>query len=122
MGWSDERITPPEEPAPGARTEPAAVTSPPPKRAPAEPTAAVTPSPDTDALYRATHVTHFVEHDPGTAIGKWDAYLAAAPRGRFSTEARKKPRPVPGPARPLRRSHAGSRALRPRRVRRLSAE
>jgi hypothetical protein len=41
-----------------------------------------------DALYRAAHTAHFVRHDAAAALGAWDAYLAAAPRGRFSLEAR----------------------------------
>ncbi|XXY50641.1 hypothetical protein WME91_05805 [Sorangium sp. So ce269] len=43
--------------------------------------------PDTDALYQAAHRAHFVERDPSAALGAWDAYLAAAPRGRFAVEA-----------------------------------
>jgi hypothetical protein len=39
-------------------------------------------------LYRAAHRAHFVEQDPGAALGAWDAYLRAAPGGRFSLEAR----------------------------------
>ncbi|MGK3984285.1 hypothetical protein WME99_14675 [Sorangium sp. So ce136] len=43
--------------------------------------------PDTDALYQAAHRAHFVERNPSAALGAWDAYLAAAPRGRFAVEA-----------------------------------
>ncbi|WP_437751333.1 tetratricopeptide repeat protein [Sorangium sp. So ce1389] len=43
--------------------------------------------PDADALYQAAHRAHFVERNPSAALGAWDAYLAAAPRGRFATEA-----------------------------------
>ncbi|WP_437662767.1 tetratricopeptide repeat protein [Sorangium sp. So ce1182] len=43
--------------------------------------------PDTDALYQAAHRAHFVERNPSVALGAWDAYLAAAPRGRFAVEA-----------------------------------
>ncbi len=39
-------------------------------------------------LYRAAHRAHFAEHDPAAALGAWDAYLRAAPSGRFSLEAR----------------------------------
>lgn len=42
---------------------------------------------DAHALYQAAHRTHFVEHNPGAALTAWNAYLAAAPRGRFSVEA-----------------------------------
>ena len=40
------------------------------------------------ALYRSAHAAHFSAHDPARALAAWDAYLAAAPRGRFSLEAR----------------------------------
>jgi hypothetical protein len=40
------------------------------------------------ALYRAAHHAHFVSHDAGAALRGWDAYLAAAPHGRFELEAR----------------------------------
>jgi hypothetical protein len=39
-------------------------------------------------LYRAAHRAHFVDQDPAGALGAWDAYLRAAPGGRFSLEAR----------------------------------
>lgn len=39
-------------------------------------------------LYRAAHHAHFVEHDFAAALRSWDAYLAAAPSGRFAPEAR----------------------------------
>ncbi|WP_437933159.1 tetratricopeptide repeat protein [Sorangium sp. So ce341] len=45
------------------------------------------PGPDADALYQAAHRAHFVERDPASALSAWDAYLAAAPRGRFAVEA-----------------------------------
>lgn len=41
-----------------------------------------------DALYRAAHQAHFGGGEPGRALAAWDAYLAAAPRGRFALEAR----------------------------------
>ncbi|MDC3962332.1 tetratricopeptide repeat protein [Polyangium jinanense] len=56
----------------------------------AEAPAAAAPAPrvDTDdALYRAAHQAHFVTRDPGAALAAWDAYLRAAPRGRFAPEA-----------------------------------
>ncbi|MRG98389.1 tetratricopeptide repeat protein [Polyangium spumosum] len=40
-----------------------------------------------DALYRAAHQAHFVTRDPAAALSAWDAYLRAAPRGRFAPEA-----------------------------------
>ena len=39
-------------------------------------------------LFAAAHRVHFVEHDATRALQAWDAYLAAAPRGRFAPEAR----------------------------------
>lgn len=49
--------------------------------------AAPAPDPSHD-MYRAAHKKHFAEGDAAGALAAWDAYLAAAPRGRFSTEAR----------------------------------
>ncbi|WP_437292453.1 tetratricopeptide repeat protein [Sorangium sp. So ce426] len=43
--------------------------------------------PDVDALYQAAHRAHFVERNPAAALDAWNAYLAAAPRGRFAVEA-----------------------------------
>lgn len=40
------------------------------------------------ALYKAAHRAHFVEHDFARALAGWDRYLAAAPRGTFTLEAR----------------------------------
>ncbi|MDC0742715.1 tetratricopeptide repeat protein [Polyangium mundeleinium] len=52
------------------------------------PAAAPAPQVDTDdALYRAAHQAHFVTRDPAGALAAWDAYLRAAPRGRFAPEA-----------------------------------
>jgi TolA-binding protein len=39
-------------------------------------------------LYRLAHRAHFTEHDYARALEAWNAYLSAAPRGRFATEAR----------------------------------
>ncbi len=39
-------------------------------------------------LYASAHRAHFVRHDPGAALRRWDAYLAAYPQGRFALEAR----------------------------------
>jgi hypothetical protein len=38
--------------------------------------------------YREAHRLHFDEHDAAAAIGAWDRYLRAYPRGRFALEAR----------------------------------
>jgi len=44
---------------------------------------------DTDGdLYRLAHEAHFTSHDYGRALAGWNAYLQAAPNGRFATEAR----------------------------------
>ncbi|MDI1448886.1 hypothetical protein [Polyangium sp. 6x1] len=56
--------------------------------APAPAAAAPAPQVDADdALYRAAHQAHFVTRDPAAALAAWDAYLRAAPRGRFAPEA-----------------------------------
>ncbi|TKC93622.1 tetratricopeptide repeat protein [Polyangium fumosum] len=66
-------------PKPSAPTEAAAIEA---------PEAAPAPRVDTDdALYRAAHQAHFVTRDPAGALAAWDAYLRAAPRGRFAPEA-----------------------------------
>jgi hypothetical protein len=39
-------------------------------------------------LYRVAHRSHFVDHDFVAALRAWDAYLEAAPSGRFVLEAR----------------------------------
>ena len=51
----------------------------------AEPSA---PEVDIDALYRAAHRAQFSDHDPAHALELWDRYLAAAPNGSLSPEAR----------------------------------
>ncbi|MGC4093478.1 MAG: hypothetical protein QM756_37390 [Polyangiaceae bacterium] len=82
----------PKPPAPSAR-----VATPPPKSTPEvetapapEPPAAPAPELNDPAhdLYRAAHRAHFVEHNFAAALTGWDAYLAAAPSGRFAPEAR----------------------------------
>lgn len=40
------------------------------------------------ALFAEAHRLHFVEHDATRALHAWDAYLSAAPHGRFAPEAR----------------------------------
>lgn len=77
------------EPAP----EPEVVAPPAPIRAPERtapaPSPKATPAPDpTDALFRTAHRLHFTERDSARALAAWDAYLSAAPRGRFQAEAR----------------------------------
>jgi hypothetical protein len=47
-----------------------------------------TVSSEEQVLYRAAHRAHFEEHDWGAALQAWDAYLGAAPQGRFVPEAR----------------------------------
>jgi hypothetical protein len=69
-----------------APSEQAAVAEPPAK---ASTSAEKAPSADpNDELYRAAHAAHFKRRDFSGALGAWDAYLAAAPRGRFAPEAR----------------------------------
>jgi hypothetical protein len=51
----------------------------------AVPSAAFDPA---HALYLEAHALHFNAHDPSQALRAWDAYLAAAPGGRFAVEAR----------------------------------
>ncbi|WP_437497169.1 tetratricopeptide repeat protein [Sorangium sp. So ce1099] len=103
-------LAPPTAPsgsAPAPRRAPVVAVAPAPQAArPAASPSAVSPSPaarprandpqavqrppagpDTDALYQAAHRAHFVERNPSAALGAWDAYLAAAPRGRFAVEA-----------------------------------
>lgn len=38
-------------------------------------------------MYRAAHEAHFAQNNPSLALRRWNAYLAAAPRGRFVLEA-----------------------------------
>lgn len=78
-----------EEPAPEIRDapleRPVRATTPTPAPAPKSTTAAPDP---TDALFRTAHRVHFVERDSERALAAWEAYLKAAPRGRFQAEAR----------------------------------
>jgi hypothetical protein len=39
-------------------------------------------------LYRTAHEKHFVDRDYARALGAWDAYLRAAPKGTLAPEAR----------------------------------
>jgi hypothetical protein len=57
------------------------------KSTPSAASSAAFRDPDGD-LYRLAHRAHFAEHDYARALEGWDAYLNAAPRGRFATEAR----------------------------------
>lgn len=54
---------------------------------PAAPSSAAFRDPDGD-LYRLAHEAHFVSHDYARALQAWEAYLTAAPSGRFAVEAR----------------------------------
>jgi hypothetical protein len=66
------------------------------RRAPKPSSGGTTPAPsDADAaaereldLYRAAHRAHFRDHDCQGAVLAWERYLAQAPRGRFTLEAR----------------------------------
>ncbi|WP_394833754.1 hypothetical protein LVJ94_45340 [Pendulispora rubella] len=42
----------------------------------------------TDDLYLRAHQMHFGKADPASTLASWDAYLHAAPNGRFAPEAR----------------------------------
>jgi TolA-binding protein len=92
-----------EAPAPVAVTEPAPVTEPeakpePPRAEPvvsAKPAASVPSAASSAAfqdadgdLYSLAHEAHFTSHDYARALSGWNAYLKAAPGGRFATEAR----------------------------------
>jgi hypothetical protein len=71
----------PEAPSHDAPEPPAAAAAPSPQAPPA-------PKPDpSHDLYRAAHRLHFSGGDPAAALAAWDAYLGAAPRGRFVSEA-----------------------------------
>jgi len=89
---------PPKDKDPRVSSAPAAPTArvvatpePPAEEPPAEePAAAKAPAPvdpDAHALYQAAHRAHFAEGNPSAAFAAWNAYLAAAPRGRFAVEA-----------------------------------
>ena len=54
---------------------------------PRPPAVAPTP-PEIDALYRVAHRAQFSGGDPAQAVLLWDRYLAAAPNGSLSPEAR----------------------------------
>jgi hypothetical protein len=71
-----------------ARPEPTPAPAPADLEPPAPSAAASASGPDELLLYRAAHRAHFEAHDPAAALRAWDEYLAAAPRGRFSVEAR----------------------------------
>jgi hypothetical protein len=85
--------TPEPEPPPvpsTIATAPLHVPAPSAKPAPIAPVATTTASANDPhaALFADAHRIHFVEKDPARAIAAWDAYLAAAPHGRFAPEAR----------------------------------
>jgi TolA-binding protein len=68
----------------GAKTEPVVSAA---KPAPSTSSSAAFQDADGD-LYRLAHEAHFDAHDYARALTGWDAYLKAAPNGRFATEAR----------------------------------
>ncbi len=72
-------------PAPGLAGNSTFSAAAPPHALPAAGDAAADP---TFELYRTAHHVHFVEHDDARALGAWDAYLKAAPRGALAPEAR----------------------------------
>jgi hypothetical protein len=79
----------PELPAPPASDSMRSAGLPPTAReatqtAPAEPAAAT----DELALYRDAHRAHFIDRNYAAALAGWDRYLAAAPHGSLSPEAR----------------------------------
>lgn len=76
-----ERTAPSAAVAPTSAAEPAPAPVNPPPNPPEANDAA-------HELYRVAHQAHFVEHDFASALRAWDAYLAAAPNGRFAPEAR----------------------------------
>jgi len=90
-----EDVPPPpalaETPPPAPETKPGIARAEPSSSAP-KPTPALSSSAafqDADGdLYRLAHEAHFDAHDYGRALVGWDAYLKAAPNGRFATEAR----------------------------------
>jgi hypothetical protein len=76
----------PGSPDRGAAARPSGENAPE-KAAPPAIARAAEADPEGETLYAAAHRLHFVERNPGAALGAWDAYLRAAPRGRFSVEA-----------------------------------
>ena len=86
----------PEQALPPVAETPPVDAKPAPPRA--EPAVSAKPAPsasssgafqDSDGdLYRLAHEAHFTSHDYARALADWDAYLKAAPSGRFATEAR----------------------------------
>lgn len=95
---------PPVAAAPSAVAVPAAELAAEPKPEPpraepvvsAKPASSLAPSPSSSAafqdadgdLYSLAHEAHFTSHDYARALSGWNAYLKAAPGGRFATEAR----------------------------------
>lgn len=92
MASSAKKPLPAGEPAPGDRPAPAtAATS---SSAATTATSAAAPAStsadaatDTDALYQRAHALHFQAHDHAAARAAWEAYLRAAPTGRYATLA-----------------------------------
>lgn len=89
---------PPEVPVPAPVAPPApivvapssaALPAPPAAPAPPPPPASASAPADANAaLFAEAHRVHFVDKDSARALAAWDAYLRAAPSGRFVPEAR----------------------------------
>ena len=78
----------PPSPAP-LSLAPSATTAPTPVAAPSPaPVSAPRPADANAALFAEAHRLHFVDKDSAGALAAWDAYLRAAPEGRFVPEAR----------------------------------
>ncbi len=80
------------DPAPTSDTEATATSdatlpSSAPPRASAPPSPAASARNAADKLYRKAHQLHFGQRDYSSALSAWNAYLQAAPRGRFAAEA-----------------------------------
>jgi hypothetical protein len=76
----DDPEVAPTLPEPAASAAPVAAAPAQPERHEAK------PEPGAD-LYRAAHDAHFGQNNPSLALQRWNAYIAAAPKGRFIPEA-----------------------------------
>lgn len=83
---SARRAARPRTPAPAANVPPSTLS--PESGAPEAKSPAGDVSDRAHELYRVAHRSHFVDHDFAAALRAWDAYLEAAPSGRFVLEAR----------------------------------
>jgi hypothetical protein len=73
-------------PAPTIATQPLKRSAPVPRLAPSTTPPPVLPDPE-EQLFKSAYRDQFVRHDAQAALEGWDAYLRAAPQGRFSLEA-----------------------------------